>query len=61
MKGSVRLSPPLSFEEDFEKSTSLEPIHFRSVRPSGGLSTKEARNIISKEVNKEVSFGQALT
>jgi pseudaminic acid synthase len=58
---SVRLRPSLRFDRDLAKGTTLEPMHFRSVRPSGGLEPKEARNIIGKEITQDVSYGQAVT
>jgi pseudaminic acid synthase len=58
---SVRLRPSLRFDSDLSKGITLEPLHFRSVRPSGGLSPKEARNIIGKKINQDVSYGQAVT
>jgi sialic acid synthase SpsE len=58
---SVRLRPSLRFERDLPAGTILDPTNFRSVRPAGGLSPKELKNILGKETNQPVSHGQAVT
>lgn len=58
---SVRLRPSLRFDGDLRKGTVLDVTNFRSVRPSGGLAPIEARNILGKKVNQNVSHGQAIS
>jgi pseudaminic acid synthase len=58
---SVRLRPSLRFDGDLENGTVLDATNFRSVRPSGGLHPKEAKNILGKKVNQNVSHGQAIS
>jgi pseudaminic acid synthase len=58
---SVRLRPSLRFDSDLSNGTTLELMHLRSVRPSGGLPPKETINIIGKKINQDVSYGQAIT
>jgi pseudaminic acid synthase len=58
---SVRLRPSLRFDGDLANGTVLDATNFRSVRPSGGLHPKEAKNILGKKVNKNVSHGQAIS
>jgi pseudaminic acid synthase len=58
---SVRLRPSLRFDGDLANGTVLDATNFRSVRPSGGLHPKEAKNILGKKVNQDVSHGQAIS
>jgi len=58
---SVRLRPSLRFEHDLPIGSVLDSTNFRSVRPAGGLSPKEAKNILGKKVNQPISRGQAVT
>ena len=58
---SVRLRPSLRFERDLPAGSVLDLTNFRSVRPAGGLSPKEVKNILGKKINQPVSHGQAIT
>ena len=58
---SVRLRPSLRFDGDLTKGTVLNTTSFRSVRPSGGLSPKEAKNLVGRILTKDVLRGQAVT
>jgi N-acetylneuraminate synthase len=58
---SVRLRPSLRFDGDLANGTVLDATKFRSVRPSGGLSPKEAKNLVGRILAKDVLKGQAVT
>lgn len=58
---SVRLRPSLRFERDLPAGSVLDLTNFRSVRPAGGLSPKEFKNILGRKINQPVSHGQAIT